>query len=190
MWPTLAPSAIEGGFIASVDFSQCYHHLTAVASTEFLRRVGWPPQLCALLRLAWSHQRWVSWQEHTAAEPMKAEVVPQGCPLAPLTLMAWTAAGLRWVEQGVDIHDDSLTRIFMDDRNIWCKSYDGLAQRVELWTEWSARTALRENRGKTQIVGKTAANRCKLAAIMNGLSPKPNCWTSPRLVQDDQGQSA
>ena len=157
--------AIEGGYIASLDFSQCYDHLTATASTEFLRRVGWPPQLCRLMQLAWSHRRWVSWQGHTAEEPMEADVVPQGCPLAPLTLMAWTTAGLRWVEQGVTDGSDSLTRIYMDDRTFWCRTWTGLRERIERWAEWSDRTALLENRAKTQVIGKTAHNKRELQDV-------------------------
>ena len=150
--------AQEGGFIATLDWKQCYDRMSSQATKTLLQGIGWPSDFCELLDQAWCHRRWVSWETHTRQEPLLAKVAPQGCPLAPLVLQVWTTCGFRFTEARAAGTGPSLTRIFMDDRTTWAKQWSGIQSRIDAWDVWSSRTGLRESREKTQVAAKGKQN--------------------------------
>lgn len=66
-------------------------------SLTFLERIGWPSALVSQMRQVWSTSRFIEYDGHVHSEILKSNGVPQGCPLAPLTLACWMTAGHRSV---------------------------------------------------------------------------------------------
>ncbi|CAE7268184.1 Pol, partial [Symbiodinium sp. CCMP2456] len=149
----------DGGFLASL----CYDRMQGDAATAALEQLGWPGELCRLMREAWVHDRFVSWDQHTSSDVLKASAVPQGCPLAPVTLLIWMTSGFRWTEAQLTHTGASLTRIYMDDRSWWASRWSGVEERINSWTSWSRRVGLKESTSKTQITAKGRISRTLLA---------------------------
>ena len=153
----------NGGFLASLDYAQCYDRMQGDAATAALEQLGWPGELCRLMRQAWVHDRFVSWDQHTSSDVLKASAVPQGCPLAPVTLLIWMTSGVRWTEAQLTHTGASLTRVYMDDRSWWASRWSGVEERINSWTSWSRRVGLKESTSKTQITAKGRTSRTLLA---------------------------
>ena len=87
-------------------------------SKVFPTSLGWDEGLCSLWALAWTaQQRYVQWQDTTVSEPLVAlDATPQGCPMAPLVLCYWIAAGCKHVVHSAGLPSQLLQAAYMDDR--------------------------------------------------------------------------
>ena len=70
-------------------------------------------------------------------------MVPQGCPLAPATLLVWMTAGFRYTEARLQNTSHFLTKI-------WTTEVPAAQLRIRQWHAWSQRVGLTENSSKTQ----------------------------------------
>eukprot|EP00438_Fugacium_kawagutii_P024663 Skav213942 [mRNA] locus=scaffold2679:339611:341242:- [translate_table: standard] len=89
------------GHLVTLDYSACYDKMCAVASARFLQGIGFPRQLAAHIEQAWCTQRWLQYGDHVHQDTITASAVPQGCPLAPLTLACWMLAGKQAVQESL-----------------------------------------------------------------------------------------
>ncbi len=142
-----------------IDYKQAFDRMNANCSAAFLHQIGLPTNITALIHSVWQTQRVV--QYGTAIHPQELHSVctPQGCPLAPITLVCWMISGHNYVQNkmnslGFDAHS-TITGIYMDDRSFVTPSLEQCTARAELWSEWSQQVQLCENLNKIQAVAKT-----------------------------------
>ena len=85
------------GFMASLDYSQCYDNVHPSLATTALRQLGLPKGLCEVLHAQWTHQkRFLTWNNHVYPVPLQSyQSIPQGDPMSPLALMTQTVEKIR-----------------------------------------------------------------------------------------------
>ena len=147
-----------GGVFASLDLSQAYDRMAPQISRDFLVVLGWDPSFCNLVSMAWQDQvRWLSWQGETLAEPLTGlRATPQGCPMAPLYLCLWVAAGLKEVAAQLP-QPRPLQAAYMDDRSAVLHDWAQTEEWVRLWHDWSRAVGLKENSRKIQVAARGPA---------------------------------
>ena len=85
--------AIHGGVMISLDYSPCYDRMNVQATLDFLQRIHWPPALLSQMRQVWNTKRYLEYDNHVHPQILISSGVPQGCPIAPLTLATWMSSG-------------------------------------------------------------------------------------------------
>ena len=162
--------SIHQGVMISLDYSQCYDRMNVQATLDFLQRIHWPQALLNQMRQVWTTKRFLEYDGHVHPTILISSGVPQGCPIAPLTLATWMSSGATAVhslmqsEAHVTADDarQALTRIYMDDRSWIDKDYNRAVQRADQWHTWSARVGLRESQEKIQACAKPASLQVQL----------------------------
>ena len=136
--------------------------MSASASADFLTHIGLPKCLAEHIRQAWRTERWIQYGDHTHHSTLQHSAVPQGCPLAPLTLACWMLAGQNSVKsQLVDAgfllaSVDALPFLsYMDDRTWIGKDLAQSAACVTAWKSFSDLVGFKENENKTLACAKT-----------------------------------
>jgi len=153
---------IHGGVMISLDYSQSYDRMNVQATLDFLQRIHWPPALLSQTRQVWKTKRYLEYDNHVHPQILVSSGVPQGCPIAPLTLATWMSSGATAVQSlmqseanvTAEAARQAVTRIYMDDRSWIDSNYDRALQRATQWHTWSARVGLRESLEKIQACAK------------------------------------
>lgn len=134
------PWGLCNAWATSLDYSACYDKMCAVASARFLQGIGFPRQLAAHIEQAWCAQRWLQYGDRVHSNTITASAVPQGCPLAPLTLACWMLAGKQAVEasllnQGYTQEQVGAATVlsYMDDRTCVDTDLQRSIARADCW---------------------------------------------------------
>lgn len=148
----------KNGFLSSLDYKQM---LNANSSSSFLQKIGFPTSITSLIQQVWNTQRTVQYGQSLSRKVLQSNCTPQGCPLAPITLVSWMVSGHFFVQQGLSLRghtaqavQQAVTGIYMDDRSVVDSDLHRSIDRVDTWAEWSSRVQLRENLDKIQAVAK------------------------------------
>ena len=167
----LQDSVIESqGHLVTLDYySACYDRMSGTASADFLAQIGLPKALTEHIRQAWYTERWIQYGDHTHPRTIQHSAVPQGCPLAPLTLACWMLAGQHSVKsqlvqagfspEAVDAHP---FLSYMDDRTWIGTNLQQSTACVSAWTHFSDSVSLKENQNKTMACAKTKRGQAQL----------------------------
>ena len=79
MASAIQESLVEGGFVATLHWSQAYDCMNPGATMEAWRNLGFPASWVALLSDAWDQKRWVFYNGHVHQVPLVASAAtPQG----------------------------------------------------------------------------------------------------------------
>ena len=154
--------ALKQGVLVSLDYSQCYDRMNIHATFDFLESIRWPQPLIQQLRQVWQTKRLLEYDGQVHPEILVSSGVPQGCPIAPLTLATWMSSGSCAVQQLMQSEasyteaeaSQATTRIYMDDRSWVDADFDRALQRANQWHRWSASVGLKESREKIQACAK------------------------------------
>jgi hypothetical protein len=152
--------ALKQGVLVSLDYSQCYDRMNIHATFDFLESIRWPQPLIQQLRQVWQTKRLLEYDGQVHPEILVSSGVPQGCPIAPLTLATWMSSGSCAVQQLMQSEasyteaeaSQATTRIYMDDRSWVDADFDRALQRANQWHRWSASVGLKESREKSKLV--------------------------------------
>ena len=139
-------------------------------ATAFLRNVGWPSHIVAILEQVWSAQRHVEFDRHSLPRTLPSCGVPQGCPFAPIALACIKACGHKSVNE--ILHNSygysreapqmANTKIYMDDKTCVDPAYQRCLDRASAWETWNSTVGLLESSDKAQSLAKTKAMQDKL----------------------------
>ena len=118
--------------------------------------------ICVWCDNVYIHIRYLEYDNHVHPQILISSGVPQGCPIAPLTLATWMSSGATAVQSlmqseanvTAEASRQAVTRIYMDDRSWIDSNYDRALQRATQWHTWSARVGLRESLEKIQACAK------------------------------------
>ena len=114
---------------------------------ESLKRIQWPAPLLAQMAAVWKTERFIEFDHHVHPQTLISNGVPQGCPLAPLTLACFMASGHNGVNRLMREHtaedvSKASVRIYMDDRSWIDANYTRALDRAASWFRWSASVGL------------------------------------------------
>ena len=126
-------------FLFSLDYKQAFDRMNANSSSSFLQKIDFPTSITSLIQQVWNTQRTVQYGQSLSRKVLQSNCTPQGCPLAPITLVSWMVSGHFFV-----------TGIYMDDRSVVDSDLHRSIDRVDTWPEWSSRVQLRESLDKIQ----------------------------------------
>ena len=143
----LLDSLYQYGYLITLDFTKAFDCLDPLVTHAVLGRLGWGPQLVAVLTAVWRGQRrWVSYQSHT--HPLHVE---RQCSAVPHVL----------------------TRVYVDDRSVGVSRAWALSERYHHWSQWSAAVRLCENQAKAVAVASTPARRTTLRRELPNVGVPP-----------------
>ena len=159
----LLDSLYQYGYLITLDFTKAFDCLDPLVTHAVLGRLGWEPQLVAVLTAVWRGQRrWVSYQSHTHPAQLSGPSMPQGDPMGPVIMTLWAWLGWLNVERQCSAVPHVLTRVYVDDRSVGVSRAWALSERYHHWSQWSASVGLCENQAKAVAVASTPARRTAL----------------------------
>ena len=159
----LLDSLYQYGYLITLDFTKAFDCLDPLITHAVLGRLGWEPQLVAVLTAVWRGQRrWVSYQSHTHPAQLSGPSMPQGDPMGPVIMTLWAWLGWLHVERQCSAVPHVLTRAYVDDRSVGVSRAWALSERYHHWSQWSAAVGLCENQAKAVAVASTPARRTTL----------------------------
>ena len=193
---------LEKGTLITLDYSQCYDRMDVLASTLFLNNIQWPAALVSQMRQVWQTQRFLEFDGHVHPTLLQSSGVPQGCPLAPLTLACWMSSGIAAVNHLMQTQGGysaaeaarAKVRVYMDDRSWVDSDYQRCLSRADQWLTWSTAVGLRENVHKAQACSKLKRQHAQLridrpdwfrdeAVTVLGVSIRPRPMANTELEQ-------
>lgn len=112
-----------------------------------------PEPLLVQMAAVWKTERFIEFDQHVHPQTLISNGVPQGCPLALLTLACFMASGHNGVNRLMRENDGytaegaskASVRIYMDDRSWIGADYTRALDRASNWFRWSASVGLQEN---------------------------------------------
>ena len=192
----------EKGTLISLDYSQCYDRMDVQASTMFLSNIQWPAALISQMQQVWHTQRFLEFDGHIHPTLLQSSGIPQGCPLAPLTLACWMSSGIAAVNRLMQTQGGyssaeaarAKVRVYMDDRSWVDSDYQRSLSRADQWLTWSTAVGLRENVHKAQACSKLKRQHAQLrldrpdwcredAVKVLGVSLRPRPMANTELEQ-------
>ena len=98
------------GYIASLDYSQCYDHVIPADACQAMAMLGLPNALTSTLQFHWEHQvRYIDWNRFVDPVPMRTSTgIPQGDGLSPLSLACPYDSGSQFRQRQVSRSDKPL----------------------------------------------------------------------------------
>lgn len=153
------------GYIASLDYSQCYDHVIPADACQAMAMLGLPNALTSTLQFHWEHQvRYIDWNRFVDPVPMRTSTgIPQGDGLSPLSLACLMTAGLNFVKDRCPAVTNHC--VYIDDRTWTAHDPSLLTQVAAEWRTWSVLVGLKEHMGKTQYGATTPARQGQMKAI-------------------------
>lgn len=85
----------KNGFLFSLDYKKAFDRMNANSSSSFLQKIGFPTSITSLIQQVWNTQRTVQYGQSLSPKVLQGNCTPQGCPLAPITLVSWMVSGQR-----------------------------------------------------------------------------------------------
>ena len=126
----LLDSLYQYGYLITLDFTKAFDCLDPLVTHDVLGRLGWEPQLVAVLTAVWRGQRrWVSYQSHTHPAQLSGPSMPQGDPMGPVIMTLWAWLGWLHVERQCSAVPHVLTRVYVDDRSVGVSRAWALSER-------------------------------------------------------------